>query len=67
MIISKQVLVFWVYTLWFIKVLFSRLSIGNIHLSKINLPTKELISYLVNPGDFWEIRILIILQMQRNG
>ena len=37
------------------------------HLSKINLPINEFISYLVKSGNFFEIKILINLLMQRNG
>ena len=35
------------------------------HLSKINLPMKELISYLVKSGNFLEMRIFINLLIHR--
>ena len=64
-IVSKQFFVFWEYILGSINVLFSKRSIGKIHLFKKNFPTKELTSYFDKVLNFFYILTLIILHMQR--
>ena len=66
-IVSKQFFVFWEYILGSINVLFSKRSIGKIHLFKKNFPTKELTSYYDKVLNFLDIKTLIILHMQRIG